>query len=158
MQLPFHPLIEQWFNETYGKATLVQEEAWPLIAEGKHILAIAPTGSGKTLTGFLSAISCFADGSYPADKLSVLYVSPLKALNEDIKRNLIAPLEGIRNFFENTGQPFPAVRVETRSGDTTQNERRRFLVSTGPSSGKKLPPRTGGFYHLSTIPVGTSGK
>ena len=129
MKLPFHPLINQWFNEIYSKATLVQEEAWPLISQGKHVLAIAPTGSGKTLTGFLSALSRFAEGSYPADKLSVLYVSPLKALNEDIKRNLIAPLEGIRSCFEKAGQVFPPVRVETRSGDTTQTERRRFLIS-----------------------------
>ncbi|MCL2478826.1 MAG: DEAD/DEAH box helicase, partial [Treponema sp.] len=126
--LPFHPLIGKWFSETYGEPTAVQREAWPLIAEGRHVLAIAPTGSGKTLTGFLSALSRFADGTYQADELSVLYISPLKALNEDIKRNLILPLEGIRRYFENAGKVFPNVRVETRSGDTTQTERRRFLV------------------------------
>ena len=125
--LPFHPLINDWFAETYGKPTPVQEEAWPLIAKGEHVLALAPTGSGKTLTGFLAAISRFAEGLYSADRLSVLYVSPLKALNEDIRRNLTLPLEGIRSRFERAGESFPAVRVETRSGDTPQSERRRFL-------------------------------
>ncbi|MDR1803322.1 MAG: DEAD/DEAH box helicase, partial [Treponema sp.] len=64
MPLPFHPLINAWFAETYEKPTPVQEEAWPLIAKGAHVLALAPTGSGKTLTGFLAAISRFADGTY----------------------------------------------------------------------------------------------
>jgi ATP-dependent Lhr-like helicase len=128
LPLPFHPLINTWFSETYGKPTAVQEEAWPLITKGENVLAIAPTGSGKTLTGFLAAISCFAEESYPCDRLSVLYVSPLKALNEDIRRNLILPLEGIKTYFEKAGQVFPAVRVETRSGDTPQSERRRFLA------------------------------
>ena len=62
MTLPFHPLINEWFREVYGKPTPVQEEAWPLIANGEHVLAIAPTGSGKTLTGFLAAISRFTEG------------------------------------------------------------------------------------------------
>ncbi|MDR0443935.1 MAG: DEAD/DEAH box helicase, partial [Treponema sp.] len=112
----------------------VQAEAWPLIERGENVLALAPTGSGKTLTAFLSAISRFCtvgDGSppaYPAEKLSVLYVSPLKALNEDIKRNLLEPLAAIRARFEKEGLSFPPVRVETRSGDTPQSERRRFFI------------------------------
>lgn len=126
--LPFHPLINAWFTETYGKPTAVQEAAWPLIAEGEHVLALAPTGSGKTLTGFLAAISRFCEGVYPEDRLSVLYISPLKALNEDIKRNLTEPLAGIRRYFEQAGECFPAIRAETRSGDTPQAERRRFLI------------------------------
>ncbi|MCL2008656.1 MAG: DEAD/DEAH box helicase [Treponema sp.] len=138
--LPFHPVINTWFSETYGKPTPVQEEAWPLIRRGEHVLAIAPTGSGKTLTGFLSAISSFAEGRYPANKLSVLYVSPLKALNEDIKRNLIKPLEGIRAHFEKAGTTLPLIHVETRSGDSTQTERRRFLIS--PPSILALTPES----------------
>ncbi|MCL2206070.1 MAG: DEAD/DEAH box helicase, partial [Treponema sp.] len=125
--LPFHPLINEWFLETYKTPTPVQEEAWPLIVEGEHVLAIAPTGSGKTLTAFLAAISRFASGTYDAGKLSVLYVSPLKALNEDIRRNLTLPLEGIRAHFEKAGKAIPDIRVQTRSGDTPQEERRRFL-------------------------------
>jgi ATP-dependent Lhr-like helicase len=141
----FHPLIRDWFTETWGTPTAVQAAAWPLIEQGEHVLALAPTGSGKTLTAFLSAISRFcppangctplAGGSpqsgcsqYAADTLSVLYVSPLKALNEDIKRNLLEPLAAIRLRFEAAGLPFPAVRVETRSGDTPQADRRRFLT------------------------------
>jgi ATP-dependent Lhr-like helicase len=125
--LPFHPLISEWFTETYGRPTAVQKQAWPLIAQGRHILAIAPTGSGKTLTAFLAALSRLAEGVYPSGKLTVLYVSPLKALNEDIKRNLLEPLNGIRAKFKNAGIPFPDIRAETRSGDTPQGERRRFL-------------------------------
>ncbi|MCL2128514.1 MAG: DEAD/DEAH box helicase, partial [Treponema sp.] len=131
----FHPLIRSWFAETYGKPTAVQAEAWPLIERGEHVLALAPTGSGKTLTAFLSAISRFCDcggpGSapeYPADRLTVLYVSPLKALNEDIRRNLLEPLAAIGSRFQEAGLPFPAIRVETRSGDTPQPQRRRFLA------------------------------
>jgi ATP-dependent Lhr-like helicase len=90
-------------------------------------LALAPTGSGKTLTAFLAALSRLAAGEYPADALSVLYVSPLKALNEDIRRNLLDPLAAIRRRFEAAGLSFPEIRVETRSGDTPQAERRRFL-------------------------------
>jgi len=129
----FHPLIRDWFVETYGKPTAVQAQAWPLIEQGRNVLALAPTGSGKTLTAFMSAISRFCpsaagDAAYPADRLAALYVSPLKALNEDIRRNLLKPLEAIRARFEAAGLSFPAVRVETRSGDTPQSERRRFLL------------------------------
>ncbi|MDR3138365.1 MAG: DEAD/DEAH box helicase [Treponema sp.] len=123
----FHPLIRSWFAGAYGKPTEVQEAAWPLIAGGEHVLALAPTGSGKTLTAFLSALSRLASGEYPAETLSVLYVSPLKALNEDIRRNLLEPLASIRARFEAAGLPFPEIRAETRSGDTPQSERRRFL-------------------------------
>jgi ATP-dependent Lhr-like helicase len=143
MPATFHPLIRSWFTETYGKPTAVQAEAWPLIERGEHVLALAPTGSGKTLTAFLSAISRFCPGSsastgysasyereepYPVDQLTVLYVSPLKALNEDIRRNLMEPLSAIRGRFEQAGLTFPDIRVETRSGDTPQSQRRRFLA------------------------------
>ena len=144
--LPFHPIINAWFAETYGKPTPVQEEAWPLISKGEHVLALAPTGSGKTLTGFLAAISRFACGTYEAGALSVLYVSPLKALNEDIRRNLIFPLEGIRAAFEKAGEEFPAIRVDTRSGDTPQSERRRFLSM--PPSILALTPESLGIILL----------
>jgi ATP-dependent Lhr-like helicase len=124
--LPFHPLIDAWFSETLGTATAVQGEAWPLIEKGEHVLAIAPTGSGKTLAAFLPALSRLARGLYPAGGLSVLYVSPLKALNEDIRRNLAGPLEGIRARFAAAGESLPGITVETRSGDTAQADRRRF--------------------------------
>jgi ATP-dependent Lhr-like helicase len=123
----FHPLVESWFAETYREPTAVQNEAWPLIEKGEHVLVIAPTGSGKTLAAFLAAISRFMDGTWDPAKLCCLYVSPLKALNEDIRRNLLEPLDGLRKK-AGTDRAFPAVRVETRSGDTPQAERRRFLV------------------------------
>ncbi|MDR2758827.1 MAG: DEAD/DEAH box helicase, partial [Spirochaetaceae bacterium] len=123
----FHPIIQAWFAETYGKPTMVQKEAWPRIARGEHVLALAPTGSGKTLTAFLVAIDRFIRGLYPPEGLSVLYVSPLKALNEDIRRNLLEPIAALRSCFEAQGIPFPELRVDTRSGDTPQGERRRFL-------------------------------
>ena len=144
--LAFHPLVNAWFIETFGKPTAVQEEAWPLITKGENVLALAPTGSGKTLTGFLAAISRFAEGVYNETQLSVLYVSPLKALNEDIKRNLLLPLEGIRAHFEKEGLAFPAVRVETRSGDTPQSERQRFL--SRPPSILALTPESLGIILL----------
>ena len=147
MPLPdsFHPVIREWFTETYGKPTAVQAEAWPLIENGEHVLALAPTGSGKTLTAFLSAISRFCPDetgncAYPANKLTVLYISPLKALNEDINRNLLAPLEQIRPRFERAGLTFPPIRAETRSGDTPQSQRRRFL--THPPSILALTPES----------------
>ncbi|MDR0452292.1 MAG: DEAD/DEAH box helicase [Treponema sp.] len=125
----FHPLVRSWFAETYGRPTAVQEEAWPLIAAGENVLAIAPTGSGKTLTAFLSAISRFIDKTYDAAGLAVLYVSPLKALNEDIRRNILEPLRSLKNYFGLAGEPFPGIRVETRSGDTPESQRRRFLAA-----------------------------
>ncbi|MDR1444447.1 MAG: DEAD/DEAH box helicase [Treponema sp.] len=141
-ELPFHPLINGWFTGRYGKPTAIQEAAWPLIEEGCHVLALAPTGSGKTLTSFLSAISRFCRGDYDPARLSVLYISPLKALNEDIRRNLLEPLAEIRGVFEEAGESFPPITVETRSGDTSQQERRRFyrrppsiLVTTPESLG-----------------------
>jgi len=127
----FHPVIRNWFTDTFGNPTPIQADAWPLIEQGGNVLALAPTGSGKTLTAFLSAISRFCaegDRRYDAEKLSVLYVSPLKALNEDIKRNLLIPLAAIKSRFEKEGLVFPPVRVETRSGDTPQSQRRRFLL------------------------------
>ncbi|MCL2208867.1 MAG: DEAD/DEAH box helicase [Treponema sp.] len=125
----FHPIIRKWFTETYGNPTSVQAEAWPLIESGENVLAIAPTGSGKTLTAFLSAISRFCcTGGYEAEKLSVLYISPLKALNEDIKRNLLEPLAAIKACFLKEGADFPPIHVETRSGDTPQSQRRRFFI------------------------------
>jgi ATP-dependent Lhr-like helicase len=92
------------------------------------VLALAPTGSGKTLTGFLAAVSRFIDRTYSVEDLSVLYVSPLKALNEDIRRNLLEPIRSLGVRFAREGLSFPDIRVETRSGDTPQSGRRRFLL------------------------------
>jgi ATP-dependent helicase Lhr and Lhr-like helicase len=123
----FHPLVREWFLARFGKPTAVQAEAWPLIASGAHVLALAPTGSGKTLTAFLGAISRIASGELPADALSVLYVSPLKALGEDVRRNLDLPIDGLRELFLSRGEAWPDIRAATRSGDTSQADRRRML-------------------------------
>ena len=123
----FHPLIQKWFHERVGRPTDVQSQAWPVISRGEHVLVTAPTGSGKTLTAFLWALNQFISGHWETGTTRVLYVSPLKALNNDIRRNLIAPLAAIRQVFEEAGQPFPRIRVQTRSGDTSQSERRTML-------------------------------
>lgn len=124
----FAPLVRLWFSERYGRPTAVQAAAWPRIARGEHVLAGAPTGSGKTLTAFLNAISRFALGELPAEGLSVLYVSPLKALNEDLRLNLLEPLREISARAAKEGRQFPRIRVATRSGDTSQAERRGMLA------------------------------
>ncbi len=124
----FHPLLAPWFRDTYGEPTAVQAAAWPRIAAGEHVLALAPTGSGKTLAAFLDAISRLIRGEYDPSRLSVLYVSPLKALNEDIRVNLREPLTSLRARFEREGLEFPDIRAETRSGDTPASDRRRFLA------------------------------
>jgi len=123
----FHPLVAAWFRENVGEPTEAQESAWPAIAAGGHVLVTAPTGSGKTLAAFLWAIDRLATGQWFGGYTRVLYVSPLKALNNDIRRNLMSPLEGLRRAFERAGEAFPEIRVLTRSGDTPQDERRRML-------------------------------
>ncbi|NKB65649.1 MAG: DEAD/DEAH box helicase [Candidatus Latescibacteria bacterium] len=124
---PFHPLVAEWFTQKIGAPTDVQAQAWPRIAAGEHVLVTAPTGSGKTLTAFLWALDQLLRGSQPTGQTSILYISPLKALNNDIQRNLISPLDQLKNHFEAAGAPFPDIRVLTRSGDTPQSDRRRML-------------------------------
>ena len=124
---PFHPLVRHWFTHEVGEPTAVQRAAWPVVANGDHALITAPTGSGKTLTAFLFALDRLVTGAWETGSTSVLYVSPLRALNNDIRRNLLAPLAGLRRTFEAAGEPFPEIGVLTRSGDTPQRERRRML-------------------------------
>ena len=119
----FHPIVAQWFLEEIGPPTGVQEKSWQRIAGGQHILITAPTGSGKTLAAFLWAINQLVTGRFPTGHTSVLYVSPLRALNNDIQRNLLAPLAELSEAFRKAGAQFPHIRVLTRSGDTPQSER-----------------------------------
>lgn len=146
----FHPLIGSWFSERMGMPTEVQSRAWPVIAGGAHALLCAPTGSGKTLAAFLWAIDRLAAGAWPAGKTRVLYVSPLKALNNDVRRNLITPLMQIKERFTIEGKTFPEVRVLTRSGDTPAQERRlmlrrppEILITTPESLNILLSSQTG---------------
>src|SRR3954463_13613133 len=103
----FHPLVQAWFREKIGSPTDIQETAWPRIAAGGHVLLTAPTGSGKTLTAFLWALDRFASGVWNTGATRILYVSPLKALNNDIQRNLLTPLGELRSVFERAGESFP---------------------------------------------------
>jgi len=99
----FHPLINRWFQIRVGRPTRIQEKAWPLIASNAHVLVTAPTGSGKTLAAFLWALNQLIRNRWGTGQTRVLYISPLKALNNDVQRNLIRPLTEIRRLFENTG-------------------------------------------------------
>ncbi|MFW5716124.1 MAG: DEAD/DEAH box helicase [Spirochaetota bacterium] len=127
LPVTFHPIIARWFAERYGAATPIQAAAWPRIVHGEHVLITAPTGSGKTLTAFLSAINSLATEAVPLGETSVLYVSPLKALNNDIERNLLEPLAELRAAAQGRQESFPEIRVATRSGDTPNQDRKRML-------------------------------
>src|SRR5690349_8869864 len=111
----FRPETRAWFERNFAAPTPAQEQGWPAIARGGNVLIQAPTGSGKTLAAFLSAIDRFS--SSPGTGLRVLYVSPLKALNYDVERNLRGPLAGLRS----------ELRVAVRTGDTPQKERAAML-------------------------------
>ena len=123
----FHPLIQRWFNTHLGQPTPIQQRAWPLIAGGNHVLITAPTGQGKTLAAFLWVLDQLIGGRLETGTTRILYVSPLKALNNDVERNLIRPLGQIRALFESAGDPFPEIRVATRSGDTPPGDRRKMI-------------------------------
>ncbi len=123
----FHPLVADWFRERVGVPTDPQARAWPEIAAGKHVLVTAPTGSGKTLTAFLWAIDRLLTGKWQPGKLRVLYISPLKALNVDVERNLSQPLAELAARFEAGGLERPEVRTAVRSGDTPAAERQRLV-------------------------------
>ncbi|MEM7364605.1 MAG: DEAD/DEAH box helicase, partial [Pseudomonadota bacterium] len=120
---PFHHSIRTWFEQRYPSPTDVQVNAWPRIQTGEHLLITAPTGTGKTMTAFLWTLNRFATGDLALGATRVLYISPLKALNNDIAKNLLTPLSELREQFPD----FPEVRVQTRSGDTEQQQRRRMV-------------------------------
>jgi len=113
----FGPSIKKWFEEQIGSPTEIQQKSWPLIAGGRHILMSAPTGTGKTLAAFLWAINQLLTGVWPKGETSVLYVSPMRALNNDIRKNLLIPIEQIG----------ADIGVFVRSGDTPPDERRRMF-------------------------------
>jgi ATP-dependent Lhr-like helicase len=126
--LEFHPAVASWFSSVFPAPTAAQAAAWPAIRSGRATLVAAPTGSGKTLTAFLAAIDGLvregvANGGTLADATTVVYVSPLKALSNDIRINLEAPLEGIRAELEKLGLPDVVIRTAVRTGDTPQAER-----------------------------------
>jgi ATP-dependent helicase Lhr and Lhr-like helicase len=139
----FHPAVAGWFGQSFAAPTAAQAEAWPAIQAGRHVLIAAPTGSGKTLAAFLAAIDGLVreglNGGL-ADETHVVYVSPLKALSNDIQKNLQAPLAGIREALAAQGLPDVDIRTWVRTGDTPSGERDRMrrrpphIVVTTPES------------------------
>ncbi len=122
----FHPAVEDWFSAQFGRPSEVQVQAWPAIQAGRNTLIAAPTGSGKTLAAFMAAIDQLVHEGlrFPlADQTQVLYVSPLKALSNDIHRNLELPLNGIRDALLENGYADVPIRAQVRTGDTKQSER-----------------------------------
>ncbi|MDX2009506.1 MAG: DEAD/DEAH box helicase [Myxococcaceae bacterium] len=127
---PFHPVVRAWFQQTLGEPTEPQVRGWPLIRAGKDVLIAAPTGSGKTLTAFLSCLDelfrLAAEGRL-TDQTHVLYVSPLKALGNDVQKNLLEPLEQLKVRAKAAGVELPDIRVKVRSGDTPMSERAQMV-------------------------------
>lgn len=121
-----HSAVADWFRSTFDQATPVQQQAWQSIIRRHNTLIAAPTGSGKTLAGFLAVIDSLVKASRQRpldDRVYVVYVSPLKALSNDIERNLRAPLEGIEAVLADHGDSAAGIRAAVRTGDTTSAER-----------------------------------
>jgi ATP-dependent Lhr-like helicase len=125
-----HPLVREWFTERFGTATEPQEQGWPHILAGKTTLISAPTGSGKTFSAFLACIDKLvrkAVSGKLADETEVVYVSPLKALSNDIQKNLDGPLSEIVALAEKQGIAMAEIRTAVRTGDTPMPERQAML-------------------------------
>ncbi|UJB21566.1 MULTISPECIES: DEAD/DEAH box helicase [Lysobacter] len=161
----FHPAIAAWFRAAFPAPTQAQELAWPAIKAGRNTLVAAPTGSGKTLTAFLAAIDeLVREGLGPdnagqglRDETAVVYVSPLKALSNDIHLNLEAPLAGIAEQLQRMGLPDPGIRTAVRTGDTPAGERTQMrkrpphILVTTPESLYVLMGSESGRAMLSTV-------
>jgi ATP-dependent Lhr-like helicase len=130
----FHPAVAQWFRGAFSAPTPPQIDAWPAIQSGQHALIAAPTGSGKTLAAFLAAIDSLVRQGVAGrleQGVQIVYVSPLKALSNDVQRNLDRPLAGINEELLKLGLPDLEIRAQVRTGDTSQSER---------ASMRKRPP------------------
>jgi len=156
----FHPVISQWFKEKFGSPTEPQERGWPAIQSGAHTLIAAPTGSGKTLAAFLAALDAlFREGLKETlpDEVRVLYVSPLKALSNDIHKNLEEPLAEIRAALKADEGRDVAVRAEVRTGDTPASKRQAIarhpphILVTTPESLYLLLTSVSGRKMLATV-------
>ena len=125
-----HPLVQEWFVRRFGTPTEPQEQGWPHILAGRTTLISAPTGSGKTLAAFLACIDRLVRKALAGElqnRTEVLYVSPLKALSNDIHRNLDVPLAGLREFAAAAGHNLPEIRAAVRTGDTPASQRQALL-------------------------------
>ncbi len=156
----FHPASAAWFRQTFPEPTGAQARAWPAIGAGSHTLIAAPTGSGKTLAAFMSAIDDLVREGLERglqNECHVLYISPLKALSNDVQKNLQAPLEGIRNELFAQGLADVEIKAWVRTGDTPQSERDRMrrepphIVVTTPESLYILLTSDSGRKLLSTV-------
>ena len=132
--LSFHPVIQSWFRDQFESVSPPQQKGWPAIAKGKHSLILAPTGSGKTLAAFLWSIDqllrqSLKDRQFDKNPQGIhtLYISPLKALNNDIQRNLNKPLNEISQSLRQSGIVSPDIRTLVRTGDTPQHVRQSML-------------------------------
>src|SRR5579864_8230321 len=139
----FHPAVAAWFGGRFSAPTAAQAEAWPAIQAGQNVLIAAPTGSGKTLAAFLAAIDALVRQALAGkltDETQIVYISPLKALSNDIQKNLQEPLAGIREALQKQGLPEVEIRTWVRTGDTPPGERDRMrkrpphIVVTTPES------------------------
>jgi ATP-dependent Lhr-like helicase len=158
----FHPAVASWFEKRFGAPTAPQAGAWPEIRAGRHTLIAAPTGSGKTLAAFLSAIddvvceAMLAGGVLP-DETQVVYVSPLKALSNDVEKNLWEPIAGIRAELAAMGLPDVEIRTQVRTGDTPASARAAMvkrpphILVTTPESLFILLTSAGGRGMLRTV-------
>src|SRR3954471_2046721 len=149
----FHPAVQQWFEGKFGTPTEPQVLGWPRIQAGEDTLIAAPTGSGKTLAAFLAAVDAMIrEGAALKDETQVLYVSPLKALANDVRKNLLEPLAELRKF-----DGVPDIRAAVRTGDTPQAERQAMLrkpphiLVTTPESFYLLLTSASGRKMLSTV-------
>ena len=126
----FHPVVREWFESRFEQPTPPQQRGWPSIHAGRHTLIAAPTGSGKTLAAFLAAIDSLfrqaTSGELP-DQCQVVYVSPLKALSNDVHKNLSEPLQEIRQAAAEKGLELPEIRVLLRTGDTPSSQRQAMV-------------------------------
>ena len=156
----FHPAVASWFAANLGAPTACQEQAWEAVAAGRHTLIAAPTGSGKTLAGFLTAIDALVRDSRRAplpDATRVLYVSPLKALGNDVHKNLEVPLEGIDRALAEAGEPGSGIRAMVRTGDTPSAARTAMrkqpphILVTTPESLYILLTSEGGRAMLASV-------
>src|SRR5687768_5840157 len=155
----FHPAVARWFGRTFAAPTDPQLQAWPEIKKQRHTLIAAPTGSGKTLAAFMSAIDDLVRlgvEGHLDDTTHVIYVSPLKALSNDVQRNLQTPLEGIQQELQSLGLPGVNIRTLVRTGDTPASERTAMtkrpphIVVTTPESLYILLTSEGGRRMLET--------
>ena len=126
----FHPAIVRWFNAHFDAPSAPQARGWPAIQSGRDTLIAAPTGSGKTLAAFLSCIDSLLRQALTeglSDQTQVLYISPLKALSNDVQKNLAQPLEEVGDILQDMGLHSPEIRVLVRTGDTPSSQRQAMI-------------------------------